>query len=385
MEDTVLQLKRKECRWVQRPGLGRGGSVFYDRFYGHLYRDRPTEIAPDDLIYSSPDFVPNSPFKVYFDLTNRCNLECKHCITSSSPTIDITGELATDRILSLINEFDEIGVLEMASGGGEPFVHKNWYEIFSAVTASGINLILTTNGLLLNPKTLEKLQDIAPLEVRISFDGGPQLHEYIRGPKTYAKALKGLGALAEKGFNVTSRLTLCEGAENEMDQLFFDLASTGVPRVKVALIKETGRAATETGHNLLIKGDVVEAQMELLVTLGQVYGLHLQFSADDFPLTPHDANDPKLRDVARPNCGAGFETCYISPRGELLGCVAIPNIQFGVLHEASFTDAWQNKVSADYREKAMESGQRRICDALCGSQKLKQHNGQSIIPIESIL
>ncbi|MGH8933497.1 MAG: SPASM domain-containing protein [Egibacteraceae bacterium] len=101
------------------------------------------------------------------------------------------------------------------------------------------------------------------------------------------------------------------------------------------------------------------------MALGQAQDLRVQLSSDDFPVSAADANDPKLRDNDQPNCGAGFETCYVSPRGQLLGCVTIPQIDFGDLHTRPFLEVWNSRQAAAYRHRAAATDQRRLCDALC--------------------
>jgi MoaA/NifB/PqqE/SkfB family radical SAM enzyme len=317
-----------------------------------------------EKVYTSPKFLSNAPLKAYFDFTNRCNLKCKHCITASSPDVDTSAELPTSRILEIVTEFAEFGVLEIAVGGGEPLFHPEWRTIFHHITASGINLIVTTNSLLLTPESIDTLKQIGLLEIRVSFDGGPTLHEHIRGSKTYEKALAGLAELLRAGLNTTARLTLCQGADTELSILFRDLSQIGARNVKVAVVKEAGRAATSVGKHLL-GYEVTQQTVEKLKVLGRDNDLQVQISADDFPVSIDDANDPKLRDVERANCGAGFETCYISSQGQVLGCVTLANFGFGQLHTVSFMEIWQNKIAQDYRCKATGSGNRRICDALC--------------------
>ena len=358
-----ITTNRTEAEWIARPALGPGGRIFYRRHDGKYFwnKDRPHITEP---VFVSRSFIINSPLKAYFDFTNRCNLQCLHCITSSSPYADISTELPTPRILELTSELADIGVLEVATAGGEPFVHPEWENIFRHITSAGLNLIITTNGSLLTPNLVDRLKQTKPLEVRVSLDGGPKFHEHIRGSRSYLKAMTGLSNLAKGGLNATARLTLCRGVNEELPTLFEDIASAGVQTAKIAVVKEGGRAATGTGRHLL--GFIPdESAAEKLMSLGKEYGLTVQLSADDFPVTVDKANDPKLRDLERQNCGAGFESCYISPNGELQSCVTMPDLAFGLLHTESFRTAWQGKLAEEFRRLANDSQERRLCDVFC--------------------
>jgi MoaA/NifB/PqqE/SkfB family radical SAM enzyme len=356
--------ERRSAYWIKRPGRVSGKWYYYRRHDGVLFDGLPplSEIRTEST-YTSPAFLGIAPLKVYFDFTNRCNLSCRHCITSSSPDVDTSEELSTERINELIAEIARIGVLEIATGGGEPLMHPEWASLLWAVTASGLNLIVTTNGLRLTDSAITTMKGIGPLEIRVSFDGGPYMHEHVRGRNTYKRAMRGLARLIEADMNCTARLTLCRGAEDELPILFDDLRSIGASTVKVAVVKRAGRAATKSGGHLVgsLPG---KSEGDALIELGAKSGLTVQLSADDFPVPIVDARDPKLRDAERGNCGAGLETCYITPKGQILGCVVMPDLRFGQLQKQSFVEIWKAKEAADYRRRAASSGKRRLCDAM---------------------
>jgi MoaA/NifB/PqqE/SkfB family radical SAM enzyme len=299
------------------------------------------------------------PLKVYFDMTYRCNLTCRHCITASSPYADVSNELSTPRILTLLDEMAAAGIQQIAVGGGEPLVHPDWQMIFKHITYLGMKLIVTTNGVLLHERNIQALKTVAPAEMRISFDGGRHFHNSIRGRDNYDKALKGLETLIQNGFNAVARYTYCNGADTELEQMFCDIAATHCKSIKIALLKKAGRAQHEP--DLLTQlGDAGLACW--FIGLGKKYGLSVQLSSDDFPIDFSETNDTKLRRDGRSHCGAGFDTAYVSPRGHVLSCVTIPSHSFGQLHYQSFTEAWQSQAAQQFRTEASRCGVCRICD-----------------------
>jgi MoaA/NifB/PqqE/SkfB family radical SAM enzyme len=356
---------RVDASWIERPAVGPGGKLFYRLKDGKQFwaNNLPQITEP---VFSSDSFQITAPLKAYFDFTYRCNLECLHCITESSPFVDISTELSTKRIFKLTSELANIGALEIATAGGEPFIHPDWKDIFKQVKSVGMNLIVTTNGTLLTPLKVEELKQIDPLEARVSFEGGPAFHDRIRGNGTYSRAMRGLENLVETGINSTARLTLCRGVNEDLPILFEDLTKIGVQTVKIAVVKEAGRASVKSFGELWDYSPDEEAAA-WLISLGKKHGLQVQLSADDFPVPTEDSNDPKLRCPERTNCGAGFESCYISPNGEVLGCVTMPDLAFGLLHTESFLSVWQGKLAESYRQLAKAANDRRLCDSLCNT------------------
>jgi MoaA/NifB/PqqE/SkfB family radical SAM enzyme len=299
------------------------------------------------------------PLKVYFDMTYRCNLTCRHCITASSPYADVSKELSTARILELVDEMAAAGIQQIAVGGGEPFVHPDWQRIFKYITNVGIQLVVTTNGVLLHERNIQALKRVAPAEIRVSFDGGRHFHNSVRGRDNYDKALRGLQASVQNGFNAVARYTYCNGADPELENMFEDIAATGCKSIKIALLKKAGRAKHEPDL-MPQSGDAGLAYW--LLGLGKKYRLTVQLSSDDFPIDFTDTNDTKLRQAGRSHCGAGFDTAYVSPRGHVLSCVTMPNHSFGQLHYQSFAEAWQSQSAQQFRTKASACGTCRICE-----------------------
>ena len=117
----VVVTNREPAVWIKRPGREPGTVYYYRRPDGRLFKGLPPDLEQlGESVYTSANFLPAAPLKVYFDFTNRCNLSCRHCITSSSPTVDTSNELRTSRITELVREMADMGCLELATGGGMP-------------------------------------------------------------------------------------------------------------------------------------------------------------------------------------------------------------------------------------------------------------------------
>jgi len=355
---------KSNMRWIRRQ-VTKGETIHYDRFTGKIVRKTSiVDAMPEDQVWSDPNFNSHAPLKTYFDLSYRCNFNCLHCITSSHPRHDTSKELSTGRILDLIEELASIGVLEIAIGGGEPLLHKHCVEIFQSVTRSGMNLIITTNGSLVNERMADELSAIAPLEVRVSFDGGPNLHDSIRGAGAYNKTMTGLSRLITGHMPATARLTLSSGGDEELPQLFDDLANIGTKKVKIALTKPIGRATDQGRH--LVRAIETAKTSQWLMKLGMERGMVVELSSEDFAAPIIPIVDSKLR-VQAPHCGAGFETAYISATGGVTACVAMPSQTFGELHESLFLEVWLGQLAVEYRKWATGCNMQRICDA-CGKK-----------------
>ena len=95
-----------------------------------------------------------APRMVQFGITNKCNLACTFC----SRDLAACSEWTADEVFAILKELAEEGVLEVAFGGGEPWLFPGFSELVSRLydhTSLAVNV--TTNGLALTADKLAKI------------------------------------------------------------------------------------------------------------------------------------------------------------------------------------------------------------------------------------
>ena len=97
----------------------------------------------------------NAPLHVEWEITNACNLRCRHCYASAGDKA--SGELTTKEALDLVAELDSTGAADVTLSGGEPFLRKDLWQILRALNSRGIPFIIYTNGTLLDHRRVKKL------------------------------------------------------------------------------------------------------------------------------------------------------------------------------------------------------------------------------------
>lgn len=134
-----------------------------------------------------------------------CNLECTHCFISCSPRNDSFGYLTLAEVERALEESVRHGVKEYYFTGGEPFLNRDILPILEKTLEYGPATVLT-NGTVLKPEWLERLRaaedrSLYSLEFRVSIDGPTsETNDPIRGPRTFARAMKGVELLCRHGF-----------------------------------------------------------------------------------------------------------------------------------------------------------------------------------------
>src|SRR5438045_1726557 len=73
-----------------------------------------------------------------FHLTKACQLECIHCYADSSPHVDRSNELPTERWQKLAVDFGKNGGESVLFTGGEALMHKGCLDIMRTVRDRGM-------------------------------------------------------------------------------------------------------------------------------------------------------------------------------------------------------------------------------------------------------
>jgi radical SAM protein with 4Fe4S-binding SPASM domain len=140
---------------------------------------------------------------IYWEITRRCNLNCKHCYASEP----LEGkELGVDEIERILEEGKDLGVDSVTLTGGEPFVRDDVWQIIELILEHGVRLSIITNATLIDKESAKRLAKL-PVGLQVSMDGArKEIYEAIRGTGSFDLFMKGLRNLLEEG--LASRITL---------------------------------------------------------------------------------------------------------------------------------------------------------------------------------
>ncbi len=143
-----------------------------------------------------------------FEITNACNMDCRHCYRQ-----DLGGiQLNLEEVKIIIEKISKGGVTSLILTGGEPLIRNDIFEIVDYANDCGMeDVVINTNGIKLKDPTIiaeieRRLDIISALPV--SFDGArPETHDFVRGEGQFLHLMKVLEnkLLAEFpiGINVT--------------------------------------------------------------------------------------------------------------------------------------------------------------------------------------
>jgi MoaA/NifB/PqqE/SkfB family radical SAM enzyme len=133
--------------------------------------------------------------------TDKCNLDCKYCWQRR----DASDEMSLEAFFSYLEKAESLGVGLITFLGGEPMLWKGIYDAISACSERHILTDMTTNGTLLNQKSISKLSASGLDYLNISTDG-LKITTVSKKNNLIRRELIGALSSAKKKYGMHSRL-----------------------------------------------------------------------------------------------------------------------------------------------------------------------------------
>jgi len=232
----------------------------------------------------NPSPIPSLRY-LELQITDRCNLRCRHCYVGVSQNQDLPFE----KIKKVLKEFEEIQGLRLLISGGEPLLHPHFWELNRILRDYEFRSILLSNGTLITKEVAKRLR---VHEVQLSLDGMKKGHETLRGEGTFEKVIQAIDFLKSENIMVSIATMIHRGNLKEFDELAYLIESKEIKEWNVDAPSIAGRL--EYNQDLLVNPS--EASEYLKYGFGG--GLH----------------------ISEKNTTCGAHLCAIIPNGGICKC-----------------------------------------------------------------
>lgn len=147
-----------------------------------------------------------APMSGNFELTARCNLDCKMCYIHkrANDAAVRRDELSAAQWLEFAQAAQKKGMLLLLLTGGEPFLRPDFKEIYTGCKKLGLLLSINTNGTMITDDMVEFLAKDPPLRMNITLYGASaETYEKLCGdPTAYERAYNAVRKLKAAGIRV---------------------------------------------------------------------------------------------------------------------------------------------------------------------------------------
>lgn len=284
----------------------------------------------------------DAPICLTWELTYACNLQCVHCLSSSGRRDP--RELSTEQCRGILDELRAMQVFYVNIGGGEPTVRPDFWQLVDYATGHGVGVKFSTNGVAITPEIADRLASSDYVDVQVSLDGAtPQVNDAVRGPGSYATAMRAMTTLADagmRGFKISVVVT--RDNVSQLDE-FKALADGLGAQLRLTRLRPSGR-----GVDVWDDLHVTAAQQRYLYDWLLAHGEDVLTGDSFFHLAAYGESLPGLN-----LCGAGRVVCLIDPIGDVYACPFAIHDAFlagSVRDPGGFTRVWrESELFADLR------------------------------------
>ena len=293
---------------------------------------------------------------LFFELTDQCNLRCRHC--GSSCTADNRNFLPLNRIWGVLDsvalKIDPSEIMVCLTGG-EPLLHPAVYEVVWAAHSRGYFCGMTTNATLIDDRMAETLVQSGLDTVSVSLDGLPETHDRFRNRSgAFDAALKGIRCLRKYGLEAQVTTVVYPENLGELEALHHLLLEENIYSWRLTNVDPIGRARMDT--DILLNGEELRQLYEFIREKRSTTGPGMEITYGCSHFLGYDL-EHEIRDFYF-QCGAGTKVASIAANGDILACLDIerrPDLVQGNIYRDDFLQVWEYGFKPFRRDRSEKS------------------------------
>lgn len=301
-------------------------------------------LEPYDQLYSAT-----------FEMTYACNESCVHCYAHFPGAIQPHKPISLSTYRRAIDELNDMGCLHLALTGGDPFVHRDFPEVFFYARERGFVCDIYTNGLYLhdNDELLVRMVAAQPRAFFVSLYGSKaEIHDAVTDtPGSFDKTVRVIKRMKELGASVVLNVMLL--SINHQD----------LPGV-IRLARDLG-AEYRVSMSLIRRNDGSDKPMDYFVGDKEAIKEAVKTVRENFY-----SIDVSTAELERTEymCEAGVTSISIDPEGHIHPCISLKNT-LGSIVNGTIKQAWNdperyrviNSLRWDNTKECMRCDSRKYC------------------------
>ena len=287
-----------------------------------------------------------TPISGTFELSPLCNMDCKMCyIKMSKEKQESIARLRTkEEWIELAQKAKEKGMLFLLLTGGEPFLVKDFKELYIELHKMGFCISINSNGTMIDEDVIEWLKHYPPMRINVTLYGASNetYGRLCNNPKGFTQVTKAISLLKENNIQVKLNCSVTPYNKDDLKQMM-DFADEHdlVIQATSYMFPPLRKDETKIGQN-----DRFNAEDAAL------YGAYISAYSNGFDrfkdyiesgqLALYDADDDcGVVEGDHMRCRAGITSFWMTWEGKMLPCGMIPD-KGKDPWEVGFDEAWEN-------------------------------------------
>lgn len=279
-----------------------------------------------------------TPLNIQFELTGRCNLDCKMCYVHNQDSNKLKDqELSTEQWKAIMDDAYNNGMMFATLTGGECLLRDDFKELYLHLYNKGVIVAVLSNGTMMDDDMVMFLKDHKPEAVRISIYGSTEeSYRNVTGHFGRDRAMNAVLKLKNAGVNVQANVTGSSYIAPDYINTLKFIQSNGVRPVFAELYLFPKRYDPTDDSHYISMDDTVK----LSATRQKLVGREC-LPVDSVPEAGGNSSNAQTYGL---KCNAGNSHAAISWRGEMYPCSCLYECGGVSLLENKFDDAWKMVV-----------------------------------------
>lgn len=290
--------------------------------------------------------ITKTPISGTFELSPLCNMDCRMCyIKMSKEKQESIARLRTNKEwIELAQKAKDKGMLFLLLTGGEPFLVKDFKELYIELHKMGFCISINSNGTMIDEEVIEWLKHYPPMRINMTLYGASDetYGRLCNNPKGFTQVTKALSLLKENNIQVKLNCSVTPYNKDDLKQMI-DFAEEHdlVIQATSYMFPPLRKDETKIGQN-----------DRFIAEDAALYGAYISAYSNGFDrfkeyiesgqLALYDADDDcGIVEGDHMRCRAGITSFWMTWEGKLLPCGMIPDRGLDPW-EVGFDAAWEN-------------------------------------------
>lgn len=275
---------------------------------------------------------------VAWESTRACRLACLHCRAEAQyePHPD---QLRKEEVLRVVDEIASFARPILIITGGDPLLRNDIFEISKYAEQRGLRPVMSPSGSRISREVIKQMMASGIKRVSMSLDGsGAEIHDFFRQVRgCFDSTLKALDFARQEGLPFQINTTVTRHNRNDLPAIHDLVLSLGAMAWDVFMFIPTGRGKEE----MALTPEEYERTMAYVHRTSQASPMPIKMTcAPQYRRVSHQLGGSRVEvhSMGR-GCMSGDGFCFISHRGEVLGCGYLP-LSAGNVRRESFREIY---------------------------------------------
>lgn len=293
---------------------------------------------------------------LFFEMTDQCNMHCRHCGSSCEEANSTYLPYdVIERTLHRVAEVYDSKTIMVNFTGGEPMLHSGIFRSIRAAHDLGFFVGMTSNGTLIDKEKALRLVQAGLNTISISIDGIGKVHDDFRNKTgSFELAIAGIRALKDAGIEPQPITVVHKGNIGQMEELYHFMNQNEIASWRLTNIDPIGRARSNS--DLLLDADELKTLYDFIFEkrMSTESPMEIEYGCSHFLTFEYEK---MLRDFYF-QCLAGTKLASIMANGNIGACLDIerrPELVQGNIYTDDFIDVWENRFQVFRTDRTKQS------------------------------